>query len=385
MGQFQKLKMALIYPPDNHTTDSKSIFFIGSFSKSCTINGQKIKANDSGNFCFIANLELGENCFKINLDDEFFTRTISTKAAPQLNPVAYAYAYEAFTDDNSSSKNILRSIIIKTNSISFPFNSKPDYDLSLIANSQLNIIFQNTDLDCDWVHIIDQQNIRFEGSISKNLNFFFNKPVQNYRHSFDGKYLNIDFDFLTLEHPIICLDPGHGGNNLGTTSLKGFTEKDANLKQALSLKSCLEKLGHKVILTRETDKEISLKERVEFGQKHQAKIFLSLHHNALPDGRNPTQERGISAHYFCEHSKELAKKLLISLTDQYPSAGLFRQNLFVLRENTTIFSVLLELGFMIHPDESELIIKDEFIKDVSEKLALTLDQFINPKSVIMAG
>ncbi len=125
---------------------------------------------------------------------------------------------------------------------------------------------------------------------------------------------------------------------------------------ALKLRDELTKLGKQVIMTRETDVDVSLARRVEISQK--ADLFISLHHNALPDGRDPNLERGISLHYYHSHSRALAQDILRDLcaATKLPRHGLYYQNLHVLRENPKI-AMLIELGFLIHPEES-LIVTD---------------------------
>ncbi len=79
----------------------------------------------------------------------------------------------------------------------------------------------------------------------------------------------------------ICIDPGHGGNDLGAVSKKGLKEKDLTLKIAKKLKNILiEKLGLRVIMTRTEDTEVSLNSRVSIANNQKAQIFVSIHINS---------------------------------------------------------------------------------------------------------
>ena len=60
----------------------------------------------------------------------------------------------------------------------------------------------------------------------------------------------------------ICVDPGHGGTEVGAVGPSGVTESNVNLGIALRLKDLLEKSGAQVIMTRTTDKQVSLEDRV---------------------------------------------------------------------------------------------------------------------------
>lgn len=179
----------------------------------------------------------------------------------------------------------------------------------------------------------------------------------------------------------ICLDPGHGGLQDGTSSPKGIKEKDLNLKLCLKIKSSLEESGFEVVLTRDADKDLSLEDRVNIAKLNNCDLFLSIHHNAIPDDLNPLEHQGISAHYYYEHSKELAENLSRVLASDLgmQNKGAILQNLYVTRENYFSKAILLECGYLIHPIESELIIRDDF----QDKLASFLSKFLkNSRSVI---
>ena len=106
-------------------------------------------------------------------------------------------------------------------------------------------------------------------------------------------------------------------------------------------------------------------------------MFLSIHHNALPDARDPNLERGASCHYFHEQSKPFANYLLNKVVEhtELSYSGLFRQNLHVLRENPDRISVLLELGYLIHPLESELISSADFQAKTARIVAKAIKNF----------
>ncbi len=79
----------------------------------------------------------------------------------------------------------------------------------------------------------------------------------------------------------IVLDPGHGGKDSGAISLSGLKEKDIVLNIAKSLKGILEReTGCQVILTRTTDRYLSLEERTAFANARKADVFISIHANA---------------------------------------------------------------------------------------------------------
>ena len=79
----------------------------------------------------------------------------------------------------------------------------------------------------------------------------------------------------------VVIDPGHGGEELGTQGAKGTLEKDVTLAVARRLRTLIEsRLGAKVFLTREDDRTLSLDDRSAFANNHQADVFLSIHANS---------------------------------------------------------------------------------------------------------
>lgn len=95
------------------------------------------------------------------------------------------------------------------------------------------------------------------------LAFFWSIPVQ-----------------ASPEEPVIVvLDPGHGGENLGA-EYESYTEKDMTLILAQAMKEELEKYeGIEVYLTREDDRDMSLKQRVDYADSLHADFLFCLHFN----------------------------------------------------------------------------------------------------------
>jgi N-acetylmuramoyl-L-alanine amidase len=76
----------------------------------------------------------------------------------------------------------------------------------------------------------------------------------------------------------IVIDPGHGGTDLGAALPGGFTEKDVTLEIARSLRTAVQsRLNVRVILTRESDDEISPARRAEIANEQHADLFISIH------------------------------------------------------------------------------------------------------------
>jgi N-acetylmuramoyl-L-alanine amidase len=92
---------------------------------------------------------------------------------------------------------------------------------------------------------------------------------------------------LALGVKRIVIDPGHGGRDYGAPGcLKGVHEKHVVLKIARRLaKKIREKLHCEVIMTRTSDRYLTLEERTAFANTKNADLFISIHTNAARDRR----------------------------------------------------------------------------------------------------
>lgn len=97
----------------------------------------------------------------------------------------------------------------------------------------------------------------------------------------------IDPAVLPLALRTVVLDPGHGGENRGTMAPFGLVEKEVTLDIARRARQLLESSSFAVIMTREDDRHLSLKERAEAANQARGDIFVSIHVNWLdkPEAR----------------------------------------------------------------------------------------------------
>ncbi|MBF0108852.1 MAG: N-acetylmuramoyl-L-alanine amidase [Magnetococcales bacterium] len=90
--------------------------------------------------------------------------------------------------------------------------------------------------------------------------------------------------FMDPTETIIMVDPGHGGIDPGAVGREGTLEKDVTLAVARRLFHKLN--GHqncKVVLTRNEDRFLTLRQRVALARRARADLFLSLHADAYRD------------------------------------------------------------------------------------------------------
>jgi N-acetylmuramoyl-L-alanine amidase len=83
--------------------------------------------------------------------------------------------------------------------------------------------------------------------------------------------------------PLVVLDPGHGGSNTGAAGVApGTHEKQLTLAMARKVRARLEARGIDVVLTRDGDRTMTLRQRTAVADRLAADLFVSLHANASP-------------------------------------------------------------------------------------------------------
>jgi len=176
----------------------------------------------------------------------------------------------------------------------------------------------------------------------------------------------------------ICLDPGHGGKDTGNRTF-WHSEKTYTLALALDLRDQLQKAGFNVLLTRSQDTYVDLPDRPALANKRGADLFVSLHFNATPSGKNEVQgpqtycitpvgasstdAQGEGANYGpTTANRNENKSLLLAYQVQKSLSkglgaddrGVRRARYWVLRD-AAMPAILVEGGYMTHPVESKKI------------------------------
>ena len=168
-------------------------------------------------------------------------------------------------------------------------------------------------------------------------------------------------------NPIVIIDPGHGGKDVGATTKTGIMEKDIALgiaSKMLVLNNALFENPLMLFLTRYTDTLISLGDRTQLAKKLKADIFISIHCNQAINRTASGTEVFIhpksevqalaSAYIGFTIQKGLADILGIK------NRGIKYGNFQVLRDNqNSSAAILLELGFLSQTDEANYLSKEE--------------------------
>lgn len=426
----------IVYPKTNPAKiNASGSFFIGSASpdKVLKINDVEIPVAPNGAFAQSILLYPGTNYFKIISGDksiDFYINREKQKGSCTKNQKLIAYPMMTFyvKDDNAPlrltpvSGGINRlahldegtKLLInceKGNFYRVYLNSKL---YGWIAKSEVN---QATTEDKDYFADIsktiqkeDNDFCIYEFNLNKKVPFVLkeenglflqifnvigfdnntyclNIPTQKlmgYDINYDGTNLILKVRKIPeinpekpLKNIIIAIDAGHGGNEKGAIGCCGEKEKDINLAIAKNLKEELEQRGAKVVMTRHNDTTVSLKERVKIAKEKDAHLLISIHANALPDGKDPIQNRGTSLYYYHNQAKPLAESILQSMTSQLGTNNdKVRQGSLALVRPTSSVSVLVEVAYMINPDDYTLLTDECFQLNCAKAIADGIEKYI---------
>jgi N-acetylmuramoyl-L-alanine amidase len=225
---------------------------------------------------------------------------------------------------------------------------------------------------------------------------------------------------------VVVLDPGHGGVDPGAISITGAFEKDLTLAMARVVRDHLVATGrYRVVLTRDSDVFLRLRDRVAKAREAGAELFISLHADSI----GSSDVRGMSIYSLSENASDreaatLAARenradaldginltaendevvnILISLAqrDTMNQSRRFanmlvdemgRQTRLVPRPHRSagfavltapdIPSVLIELGYLSSPDDAKLLGQTEHRGRMARSLLRSIDGYFAARSGI---
>jgi N-acetylmuramoyl-L-alanine amidase len=215
------------------------------------------------------------------------------------------------------------------------------------------------------------------------------------------------YNKISKQVRLVVIDAGHGGIDPGAVGRKGLYEKDANLAICRMLKDFVEdSLKIKVVLTRDRDVYLSLKERTNVANRNAADLFVSVHCNAHSKGAmrsgfetyflseaKTSEERAVAAlenaslrfdnlvmpnddlsfilydlaqSAFLDESNHLAENIQVSAERnlKIPSRGVKQAGFYVLH-GAFMPAVLVECAFISNPEEEKLLRQKNFQKQLA--------------------
>ncbi len=178
--------------------------------------------------------------------------------------------------------------------------------------------------------------------------FAFTLKVKNNNSNFyDGKTITV------------IIDAGHGGDDNGAVASNGTKEKDITLSIAKKIADLNSNPHFKIILSRDNDQTISVRDKVHFAKDHNADLFISIHVNAAVD----EQLNGFSVLIDRNNTKKnqlLASSLINELKTSYKTQDVIaiRNKGLVVVDSNSCPAAIVECGYMTNLNDVAFISKD---------------------------
>jgi N-acetylmuramoyl-L-alanine amidase len=218
----------------------------------------------------------------------------------------------------------------------------------------------------------------------------------------------IDLAVLPLAVRKIIVDPGHGGKDTGTSTPGGLAEKEVTLDIGLRLRYLLEQAAFEVVMTRDKDETVPLRQRTALANAQGADLFVSIHLNWIDGGQvrgmetyylGPTEEpvllqlaarenrdSGYSLADFRklldqiylsvrrDESRRLAESvqrtLVTALRGKHPALANrgVKTAPFAVLVGTEMPAILAEVTCLSHPEEARLLATSQYRQDIAQAL-----------------
>lgn len=270
------------------------------------------------------------------------------------------------------------------------------------------------------IKIVNQNNFKSNVSyankeliISTSLE---EKPVNNQSQNIASTITN---NKTSSKNRVIVIDAGHGGEDAGAVGPNKRYEKVVNLAVTKYLEAVLKQRGYKVFLTRTNDKFIKVNNRTILANQKNADLFISIHANSIVKEKASTMS-GIETFFLSPARSERAKRVAalenkndiremnessksvfleslnrprITASHKFAidvQAGMLqaarskykdvkdsgvREGPFWVLVGAQMPSILIELGYISHPEESRRLYEKEYQQLLANGIANGIDSY----------
>lgn len=173
----------------------------------------------------------------------------------------------------------------------------------------------------------------------------------------------------------VVIDPGHGGRDPGAVGIGGLREKDINITVSRRIQRSLQDRGINAILTRSDDREIDLDPRVDFAERANADVFVSIHSNAISLSRPDVN--GLETYYYSSGFRlaQTIHNAVLQRTD-LRDRGVRRARFYVL-VNTSMPAVLVETGFVTGREDAARFRNPAEVNKIADGITAGILQYLN--------
>jgi N-acetylmuramoyl-L-alanine amidase/outer membrane biosynthesis protein TonB len=174
----------------------------------------------------------------------------------------------------------------------------------------------------------------------------------------------------------VVIDAGHGGTDNGAHSANGLKEKDITLSIAKKVAALNTNNHIEILLSRDNDQSISVRDRVHFAKNHDADLFVSIHVNAAAD----EQLNGFSV-LIDRNNTEKNQLLASALIDQLKATYITdneievrNRGLFVVDSNSCP-AALVECGYLTNSNDLAFISNNANQEKVAKDVLAAIDNY----------
>lgn len=269
-------------------------------------------------------------------------------------------------------------------------NSTADYEVKKFNYPHRIVVdFKNTLNNLDEFNSIEKSslikdirssNYQLEGEevtrLVFELNDYYSHQVESYQDqrgikiALAKEYLNQEMKAdKSVKSQLIVIDAGHGGFDPGAIGVTGLEEKVSNLAIAREIASLLTEKKHKVLLSRNSDRFLSLQQRVNFANNRKADLFVSIHANSF----NNPQTGGVET-YYNQHDNNQNRFLAEKIQDKLGRGlkiydrGIKESNFYVIKY-TKMPSALIEVAFLSNNREEKMLKTKAFQQQAAALIA----------------
>lgn len=215
--------------------------------------------------------------------------------------------------------------------------------------------------------------------------YTFGAP-KGYSGGFSNGVFRLDVRTGWSAIPLVVLDPGHGapppvpsGFADGAKSPDGkLKEKDLVVDIAKRVRELLARAGLRAELTREGDSAemIDLYNRIEFAEKRNADVFVSIHLN----GDNIATYSGAEVYWYDPISRSLAEAVAGPLGESTGrKAGISPYASFAVMRSSARPSILIEAAYLSNPKEAKLLGTEDFRRKTAEGIAQGIIKYFSSR------
>ena len=195
---------------------------------------------------------------------------------------------------------------------------------------------------------------------------------------------------------VLIIDPGHGGADGGAVAPDGTAESGLNLAVSLRIRDLCTFLGIPTVMTRESEelsyppeaktiagmKRWDTKRRVEMADGYENAVFLSIHQNIYPTSSpHGAQVLYAPGEPSCALAEAIQSALTAALLPENRRVAVPAGRDIYILSHTHCTAVLVECGFLSHPQELSLLKSSGYQKKLASVLTACYLQFTEENAV----